>query len=769
MGQTISIKTSLRIRRKAKMALHAFSLVLLLLGEISTAQSFDTGSSIVNFDDRRSVALARITNITVAPTNEQEQAARERIITINNDFADEFARGIEIVGDAFDRSLWFYQSLSESQARETLEESYDSADFTAIEAGYEAALIEIISNSVGEIFLDGKVRIDQILFDEYISMLPAEVRTTAQSEFARLISAHPGLPGTLPDTENPELDPTTLKATIAAVVARRLAATRIGQRLLAGLGRRLLNNAVGRGAIAVFAPGGEICGPAVILCEAGLFTLVVGWEALRNRNNVVETVEAALAQQASDLRAEVQSRGAIDETWAVIEVEANSLLIEYRGAVEDIMRDTFDNVLRQNADFTEGNLPQSMDEDTRAHVFREMASTFGDGFLEFGWADRYSYMSAFGDRARQLLDSHGSELLNLYLSRPAMVVRVVRAGASDSLISEILRSENSLIALRGIEEAIRRTGQLTPPTDAVLVDLLRFELPILPEEIEPHGIRIAASNTARLRALVGENPSVGALLYAQVLQGATSAEALDYALLSSNPSQVVEVFAGLPVSTVSQLIRSQDAVQLSSFISSFPVPEAVRLLSSSEAIAYVIIFLHRSGGPDAVRAWDELVAEYERPPLPWMQEQFLWIADLGYEPSSVSIQMINTAYDSGGQPDLLRRFWVWWAFVTGWPWGSFLLAVLVALLAAGFAPKIVRRFTRQSDPTRAPEQQDTRAASAARLTGESAKEASVHKERTSRNAGSSSDVQDEESSAIEEDKQADSDHDKRPTGATRGA
>lgn len=763
----MSPKTSNGVRRAVRMVLHAFALAVLLSGEVSMAQSFDAGLRVVNFNDRRAVALAKISNIATSPTDEQEAAARGRIAAVNRGFADQFDNGIEKVSETFEKNLWFYQSFSESRVRETLEESYNSTDFSSIEEGYEIELIDYISRSVAEIFLDGKVRIDRILFDEYISMLPGEARATAKSEFARLISIHPNLPSTAPRAEKPETDLSTLQATIAAVVARRLAASRIGQRLLSGLGKRLFNNAVGRGAIAVLAPGGEICGPAIILCETGLFTIVVGWEGVRNRARVVEAVDAALTQQGNDLRTEVLGPEAIDEIWSVIEVEASSLLGDYRDVVEQVMRDTFDDVVRQNADFIAGDLPQGMGAETRAHVFRQMASTFGDGFLEFQWADRYAYMNAMGDRARELLDSHGSPLLNLYLSRPEMLVRVLRAGASDSLTSQILRSEDPSFAISSIGEAIRQTGRLTDDVDAALVDLLRFELPVLPEEIDPQGIRIAASTASRLRMMVDENSSKGAVLYAQVLRGTVSAKALDYVLLSSDPSRMVEVFVGLPASTVSRLIRSEDVGQLSSFIASFPIQEAVRLLSSSESDTYTTIFSHRSGGADGVRAWDELMGDYARPPLPWMQEQFLWIVDLGYEPSSVSMQMINTAYDSSGQPDFLRRFWTWWAFVTGWPWGSFFLIIIVAFLAARFAPKLFRSFKQKDVSTRTLEQKESRVGYGLKGTGEGpAERGSERQEYHSRNAGSSSDVQAEGNSANEEDKQSDPDHHERPTGAT---
>lgn len=136
-------------------------------------------------------------------------------------------------------------------------------------------------------------------------MLPQEARVPAQAEFARLVSVHPNLPRPVADLEGPETDLSALKATVAAVVARRLAVSKVGKRLPLGLGRRLLNNALGRGAIAVLAPGGEICGPAVIICEAGLFAGVIGWESAQNRRNVVAAVDAMLIEQSDELRREV--------------------------------------------------------------------------------------------------------------------------------------------------------------------------------------------------------------------------------------------------------------------------------------------------------------------------------------------------------------------------------------------------------------------------------------------------------------------------------
>lgn len=59
----------------------------------------------------------------------------------------------------------------------------------------------------------------------------------------------------------------------------------------------------------------------------------------------------------------------------MIEVEVTSLLSDYRVVVAQVMRDTFDDVVKQNADFNAEDLPESMDEAARAHVFRQMAST----------------------------------------------------------------------------------------------------------------------------------------------------------------------------------------------------------------------------------------------------------------------------------------------------------------------------------------------------------------------------------------------------------
>jgi hypothetical protein len=670
-------------------------LVMVSMGSSAFAQSQGPNPQLINFDERRAVALARIKNVATAPTEAQESTVLDGIREINSDFANDFNDRLTTVTERFDQKLRFYQSFSESKVLEVLDSSYAEVGFALIEENYSNELIEFSAESIADIYLTGKILIDEILFDEYISMLPAEARAPLQLELKRMLSAHPSVPNSSPDTSRPDVDTTVLRTTVAALVARRLAASSVGRRLLSGLGKRLLKNAVGRGAIAVLAPNGEFCGPAVLLCEAGVFVGAVGWESYQYREKVVEAVQAGLQQQATDLRNELLSPTTINPMWDVIATEATEMLETYRGAVEQIMLETFDDLIAQNADFMAGDLPDETDDESRVLVFRQMATTYGDSFLQYTWAQRYAFAGTMDDRARALLDTHGSAVIDLFLVHPQMLARVVRSGASDSLLSAILQSERPQTSLTQTAEAIRRTGRISPDLDAVLADILRLNLMVQPGEIDPQGIRLATSNAAQLRTMATESPS-GGVLYARVIQGVYSPKALDFVLSSENPGRIGEVFGKLPRQTVSELSGTESVSDLDAFISAFPVEEGTDYLASAEAGSYLTIFRHRSGGPKAVRAWAEFVDGYARPPEPWMHEQFLWIADQGYDPSAISLPMINTAYDTSDHPEFWRKALVWWANVTGWAWGTLLFSFVLVFAVLLFLPRLFRGILKRS-------------------------------------------------------------------------
>lgn len=678
-----------------KFFLSVMILILATFGSLSFAQSQAPNAQLINFDERRSLALARIKNASTAPTNEQRSSVTDSIRAKNGEFANNFEYGLEAVSEGFEQELNFFQSFQENVVKELLETKYAEVDFATIEKNYSNELTDFSAKSIAEIYLTGKILIDRILFEEYISMLSPEARAPLDLELKRLLSEHPSVPSISPGLSKPEIDATLVRATVTTLMARRLAASSVGRRLLSGLGKRLFQNAIGRGTIAVLAPGGEFCGPAVLLCEAGLFVGAVGWDGYQYRDKVVEAVKAGLQNQSTALREELLSSATIDPIWDVISIESMKLLEAYRDAVEQIMLDTFDDVIEQNADFMAENLPVGTDDKNRTIVFRKMATIYGDGFLQYTWSQRFAFSDTMDDRARALLDTHGSAIIDLFLVRPEILARVVRSGASDTLLSAILRSEDAQTSLTQIAEAIRRTGRLSADSDAVLADVLSLKLKVQAGEIDPLGIRLAAGNAAKLRTMATESPN-GGILYAQVIQGVYSAKALNYILSSSNPVGMAEVLAKIPRKMVAELTRTAQVFDLNSFISAFPIEEGAAYLASAEASSYLAIFLHRSGGPKAVRAWDDFLYEYARAPASWMYEQFLWVADQGYEPSSVSLRMINSAYDTSDHPEFYRKFQVWWAHITGWEGSSFLLLFIFALAVIFFLPRHFRSIPRPS-------------------------------------------------------------------------
>jgi len=679
-----------------KIAVNAVALAAFTVGDFALAQQDVANPSIQNIKVQFDYALVRMEDVAKSTIENQESYMRDKILGINNNFVGEFHQKNNDILEKFTRDLHFLSSFSMEKVSEILEESYMSTNFAASERRYEDNLIDYISESIADIYQGGERQMRDILW-EHLKMIPDELQNSVQQELDLRLSEYPNLPNSAPNTDQPEINLIPLKAAASAIVARRLALSGVGRRLLSGLGSRLGVNVLGRGATAVLLPGGEFCGPAIILCEAGLFVVITGWGLRNNKNDVITNVEEALNEQTATLRRAVRSNEYTDEIWEIIDTEVSSLLEEYLDAVEEIMRDVIENCVKQNVDYVPGDLTESIDGEGCRTEFKNMAATYGDRFVEeYRWLDRYNFMSAMGERARILLNFHGSKIIDLYLERPEILERVVRDGASVNLIGEILRAESVSNALIFVGETVRRTGQLQPAFDAVLVDILRFNLPIQPGEIDPLNIRIAAENAAQLRSLTMENSNTGATLYAQVLRGSFSMQVLDYILRSTNPARMASVFSSIPERTVSNLIRSVDVTELRDFIAAFSETEVTKILSLPQADTYLDIFSHRSGGPEGVRAWRELMNRYGRPPLPWMQEQFLWIADLGYEPISISFQMINTAYDSSEHPEFLRRFWVRWTHVSGWPWGSLLLFICIGVAFFIFAPRLVRGFTNRN-------------------------------------------------------------------------
>lgn len=680
--------------RVLNVAFRFLVLIVASIGSATYAQSQPANLQLINFDERRSIALARIKNVAIAPTDKQKSYILDGLSEKNAAFAKAFEDGLQTVLEKFDQNLWVYQSFSESKLLGVLEASYAEVDIAAIEERYSNGLVEFAVTSIADLYLAGKIRIDEIIFDEYISILPPEARGPLHEDWDRMLSTHPSVPSSFRGTSQPEFDTDILKATIATLVARRLAASSVGRRLLAGLGKRLFSNAVGRGLVTVLAPGGEFCGPAVLLCEAGLFVGTVGLESYRHRAKVVEAVQVGLHQQATDLRSELISPTTINEMWDVIAIETREMLEDYRGAVEQIMVETFDDLVAQNADFMTGDLPIEVDDESRIRVFRQMAAIYGDGFLQYTWAQRYAFARSMDDRARAELDTHGSAIMDLFLVHPQILSRVVRSKVSSNLLSAILQSEDPPSSLTEIAAAIRRTGHVSKELDAVLSDILRLNLMVQSGEIDPQGIQIASSNAAQLRTIALESPS-GRVLYAQVIQGIYSPRTLDFVLRSANPSRMGEVFAKIPRQTVSELARSETVSDLDAFISAFSIEEGASYLASGEAEPYLTIFAHRSGGPKAVRAWSKFVDGYGRPAEPWMHEQYLWIVDQGYQPTAVSLPMINAAYDTSDYPEVWRKALVRWTNLTGRAWGSLLFSFALVLLVVIYLPRLLRSARRR--------------------------------------------------------------------------
>ena len=678
-----------------RVSAHFSVIYFVMIGDVLLAQSKEAHYNLINFEERRGVALARISSVTTNTTMALENEVRERIKALNGAYAQQFKASMENAHSIFDKKLSFINAFSEEKVRSILSESISEVDFKNFETQYYDGLNKELVIAIVEIYTVGITRMQEILFDEYISMLPPSAQKAVDKELSRLISELPEIQSLSLDSGKLEVKPEVLDTVIGVIIARRLATSLVGKRLLAGLGKRLAQNAISRGLITVIAPGGEICGPAIIICEAGLFAAAVSWEGVQYRKNVVKFVKEALDDQTSDLQKEITNESTIDEVWEVIDTEAKKLLTKYREAAEQIMVNTFDNVVKQNSDFKSDNLPREMKETDKLLVFRKMATTFGHRFLEYTWSERYAFMNATDERAWQLLAEHGPSIIDLYLQRPVELTRLIQTGISSDLLKVILLSDEPVIALSDTNLIVRRMGSITDDVNSILVDVIELDLPIQPGEIDPQGVRVAAERSVLLREMAKAYPATGRPLYAQILKGAVAVSVLDYLLAAENPILLVDLFTKIPPKIVANLIETYPLTLLEPFAIAFPTAEAINLLTSEASKTHLEIFNHRSGGPDAVLAWQAFVRKYKRPTKPWMKNEFLWILDQRFEPYSVSLAMLNAAHDGNNSPNFMKSILVQWAQITGRSWISFLIISLVIATAVLFSLKVIGRFRKK--------------------------------------------------------------------------